>query len=104
MKIPDSADCASSVALGNVTARCRRRLLLDLQRRAGGRVLLRIHRDPAAVLDLLDTHQIVTVVVRPVKAQMTLDGVGAVLLEISRNCLVVEAVRPLDAGLETLPR
>ena len=92
MNTPDSADCASSVALGNVMRNRPLRALrltrprrppgtriasLHLQRGALRRVLLGIDGDPASVLHLLDAHQVVAVVARAVEAQLALDGVDA---------------------------
>jgi hypothetical protein len=68
------------------------------------RRLLRADRDPAAVLHLLDAHQVVAVVRRPVEAQLALDRVDAVGLDPVADLLVVEAVAALDARLEDLPR
>src|SRR5690242_21943137 len=102
MKTPDSADCASSVALGSVTAACARSL--DREARAGRRVLLRPYRHPVAVLHLLDAHEVVAVVARAVEVQPAGDGVHLVLLEPRPDRLVVEAACAADPGFEDLPR
>src|SRR6186713_1775356 len=107
MKTPDSALCASSVALGRFTAnlpRAERLGSLRAERRARRGELLRVDRHPAAVLHLLDAHQVVAVVRRAVEAQLALDRVDAVGLDPVADLLVVEAVAALDAGLEDLPR
>src|SRR5512132_373471 len=98
MKTPDSADCASSVALGNATVSARRvPALLHQQARARRRVLLRIDGDPAAVLHLLDTHQVIAVIARAVETQLALDRVDAVLLQVRGDRLIVQASGALDA-------
>src|SRR5215208_7766461 len=69
---PESTDCASSVQLGKLIASARDHL------HAGGCEFRRIDDLPLAVLHLLDAHQVVTVVRRPVEAQRPLDGFDAV--------------------------
>src|SRR5688500_4267327 len=110
MKTPESADCASSVALGSVIraspARWRAPDARSLHLEACPRccVFLRPDDDPAAVLNLLHPHQVVAIVARAVEAQLALQRVDTVLLEPRADRLVVQAVRPLDAGFEDLPR
>src|SRR3954465_5603499 len=98
MNTPDSADCASSVALGRFT------LLLHAQRRTGRRVVLGPDRDPVTVLHLLHAHQVVAVVARSVEAQLALDRVDAVRLDVRADRLVIEASGALHTRLEDLPR
>src|SRR3954469_11335147 len=104
MKTPDSADCASSVPLGNVTPIAFASRLLHLQACPGPRVVLRIDSDPASALHLLHTHQVVAVVARSVEAELALDRVDAVLLDVRGNRLVVEAAGTAHTGFENLPR
>src|ERR1022692_5305748 len=125
MKRPDRADCASSVALGNVMpdavlqrswrgnasggpSRAQRGpapvASLHLQRRARCGVLLGIYGDPAPVLHLLDAHQVVAVIARAIEAQVALDGVDPVFLDPRGDRFVVEAVGTAHAGFENLPR
>src|SRR5450755_2374875 len=109
MNTPDRADCASSVKLGKFmtneasrgagrgsTPRGPQRAQrgparvasLHLQRRALCGELLGIHGDPAAVLHLLDAHQVVSVVAGAVEAQVALDSVDTVLLDPRGDRLV----------------
>src|SRR5450631_2491110 len=126
MNRPDRADCASSVKLGNVmpddalrgsgrrNASCApatlallgsaRAASLHLQRRALCGVLLGIDGDPAAILHLLDAHQVVTIIAGTVEAQVALDGIDAVFLDPRRDRLVVEAVGAAHSRFEDLPR
>src|SRR5262245_27591835 len=84
MKTPERTDCARSVALGSVIARkavASSGFLaqLELGTRLGD--FLRPDDDPGAVLHLLDPHQVVAVIVRPVEAQCSLDRRDLVLLD-----------------------
>src|SRR5450755_3788156 len=119
MNTPDRADCASSVELGKFIAREASRgagrgsaprgplraqrgparvASLHLQRRALCGELLGIHGDPAAVLHLLDAHQVVAIVAGTVEAQVALNGIDAVFLDPRGDRLVVETAGAAHAG------
>src|SRR5690242_19414 len=82
MNTPDSADCASSVPLGNVTGIASAGLLLDLKACAGRCEILRIDGDPTPVLHLLHAHQVVAVVAGSIEAELALDRVDPVVLDV----------------------
>src|SRR3954465_11787991 len=107
--MPERTLCASSDALGSEKPGMGRALdplrqaSVGEQLGAAGRHFLRPDHDPLAVLDLLDAHQVVAEVADAVEAELALDRVDAVGLEPGADLLVVEALRPVDAGLENLP-
>src|SRR5437899_4630004 len=65
--------------------------------------LLRPNDHPLAILDLLDAHQVVAEVADAVEAQLALQRVDLVRLQVGRDGLVVQALGVDDAGLQDLP-